>query len=112
MADLRMVNARLGWFFKVMQRKMATTRKVAKGDWRDMDVEDIFKHLTDEMKELKAELKRPGGDADAVMLKCAEVASFAFMIADHARRMGGRFPAAAPEPVVAVEDDGEMEDPE
>lgn len=84
MTNMVTVNARLSWFEREMQKKMSLPENRKKSDWREDTLGDIFRALDVEVKELATALDS-GAPEKAIIEECADVANFAFMLADLAR---------------------------
>jgi hypothetical protein len=83
MTDMSTVDDRLGWFIEKMRSKLAVSKNLAKGDWRDASENYLVKRIDEEIVELKIELfdaARP--DPEKIIKECSDVANFAFMLAD------------------------------
>lgn len=83
MTDMNTVDDRLGWFVEQMRGKLAVSKNLAKGDWREATENYLVKRIDDEIVELKTELfdvARPV--PERVIKECSDVANFCFMLAD------------------------------
>jgi hypothetical protein len=83
MTDMSTVDDRLGWFIEKMRSKLSESKNLSKGDWRTASENYFVKRIDDEVVELKIELfdvARP--DPEKIIKECADVANFAFMLAD------------------------------
>lgn len=88
MTVMKTVNPRLDWFVKQMREKLALPHNQDKGDWREADLSDIFDYLESEVKELRGALMN--GTKERVIEEAADVANFAFMVADMIGPNGAR----------------------
>ena len=71
------------WFSEIMLGKLQVNK--CKGmTWRNESAENLFKRMVEEGGELYDEIKKR--DKEAIIKECADVANFAMMIADNARR--------------------------
>lgn len=80
----------ISWFADRMEEKLRR-RERKKGGWQKESFCDLFKRLTEERDELLIELYRidldwPVSITD-IIDECVDVANFAMMIADNARRL-------------------------
>ena len=83
MTDMSTVDDRLGWFIEKMRSKLAVSKNLAKGDWRSMTDNYLIRRIDDEVAELKVELFDVARtDPERIIKECADVANFAFMLAD------------------------------
>jgi hypothetical protein len=83
MTDMSTVDDRLGWFIEKMRSKLAVSKNLAKGDWRTASENYLVKRIDEEIVELKVELfDAPRSDPEKIIKECADVANFAFMLAD------------------------------
>lgn len=74
------VSPRLGVFIGEMMRKLSVEKNQAKGDWRECTIADLVALLKKELAEMEKAIasKKSGQTVE----ECADVANFAFMIAD------------------------------
>lgn len=79
---------RLQWFNRQMHNKL--TEKEDKGLWDDLDIYWLLKRLKDETCELLEAIsihRTKGSNREEIIREAADVANFAMMIADNARRL-------------------------
>jgi NTP pyrophosphatase (non-canonical NTP hydrolase) len=79
-AELR---AEVEWFATAMERKLRANDH--KRHWHNLSMQHLSARLTQERKELYAAIA--SHDADKVLEEAADVANFAMMVADMARRL-------------------------
>jgi len=80
MSSMRVMNPRVAWFVKEMQKKLAVPKNQEKGDPRTATRRQLLKLLEHELLELKdvIEYHKP----DEIIEECADCANFLMMIAD------------------------------
>ena len=81
MASPEIFLPRMKWFYEQMEGKMLLPKNIAKGDWRESRIRDLYVLLIGEVRELEAELYS-SGPHDNIVKECADIANFAMMIAD------------------------------
>lgn len=94
-AEMSVIKAKLGELVETNLReevvRMAVdmeeklSRNDHKGGWDGMSMADLFDRLIQEERELMAAIE--GGFAPNIIDECADVANFAMMIAEKARKM-------------------------
>ena len=72
------------WFASQMEQTLLDNDH--KGGWRHMTIKELYSRLADEMGELQTEINFPEQDMAAIINECADVANFALMVADVARK--------------------------
>jgi len=83
MTDMSTVDDRLGWFIEKMRSKLSESKNLSKMDWRTAPENYFVKRIDDEVDELKTELFDVARtDPERIIKECADVANFAFMLAD------------------------------
>lgn len=75
------------WFAGEMCKTLGLPRNQAKAHWKDCSDEFLLHHLRTEVKELKWALE--SGDPALITHEATDIANFAMMIADNAKRKGG-----------------------
>lgn len=83
---MRDTKGTLAWFTDVMQHKLDMND--AKGGWENETPKDLLMCLLVECTELAEAIR--DDDIDNVVWECADVANFAMMIADIARKFKAR----------------------
>jgi hypothetical protein len=83
MRDSRVEFEAVWWFSKQMLKKLKLHNH--KDHWSGMSDDQLLDRLMDEVKELEHELVN-GGDPKDIAYEAADIANFAMMIADNARR--------------------------
>lgn len=81
---------RLHWFWRVQFAKFGVPKNQAKSDWRDMKPYELLQRLEAEVVELRMALLGTidrRRDGVAAIHECADVANFAFMLADNLRAL-------------------------
>lgn len=76
------VRGELYWFSGIMESKLK--KNDFKGGWNTYSMEGLLERMRDEYAELEEALN--GVDPEDIAQECADVANFAMMIADNARR--------------------------
>lgn len=90
MTDMKIVEPRLRWFVKIMRKKLAMPKNVAKTDWRELSILKNIRGIKDEYNELIQAwtFAVPSNDEiDAMILECADIANRAMMLADQLNEM-------------------------
>ena len=72
------------WFSGKMEEKLMQNDH--KGGWANCSIEDLYKRLLDEVRELQSEINFPTRDYEAIIKECADSSNFSMMIADLARK--------------------------
>lgn len=93
MTDMNTINERLDVFVARMREKLSEPKNLAKGDWREADENYLVGRIDDEVRELKIELfdvDRPV--PERIIKECADIANFAFMLADWVKAHPEVFP--------------------
>lgn len=72
------------WFGKKMAEKLR--KNGHKSHWRASTFAYLTRRMLQEVVELLDELEEPTLDVEAIAMECADIANFAMMIADNARR--------------------------
>lgn len=72
------------WFAELMEVKLRENDH--KGGWQDCSLDWLVERLYEEAKELWVEIDRVEPEADQIVREATDVANFAMMIADNARR--------------------------
>lgn len=80
--------SRLDWFVEQMERKLNLPKNEAKPDWRLLPLSDVMARLEGELAELQEAIRE--GTGEDIIIECADVANYAFFIADWVRTKGGR----------------------
>lgn len=80
MTDMIDVSPRVGVFFGEMLRKLSDPENQNKRDWRGYSAKWILTRIEEELAEVREAMERK--DGVAVAEECADVANFAFMLAD------------------------------
>lgn len=80
-----LVREPVAWFAREMEKKL---RKYDyRGGWDECTPGYLLNRLKEEVQELQEERARVPGDFDAEISECCDVANFAMMLADKARRV-------------------------
>ena len=72
------------WFANYMEHVLLDNDH--KGGWRNIPLEELFSRLANETGELQTEINFPEQDMAAIIKECADIANFAMMVADVARK--------------------------
>lgn len=72
------------WFAEQMERKLSANDH--KGQWQSCDAMWLLRRLKEETTELEEALLQAKFDAHELINEAADIANFAMMIADNARR--------------------------
>jgi hypothetical protein len=90
MTDEPHISNGVDWFAAKMKEKLRRPKNVAKGAWWEATPEDLFDLLQAEMEELDIQLNMFGplgiANMEKIIDECCDVANFAMMLADQARR--------------------------
>jgi len=85
MSKMKDVDPVLKWFWKKCRAKLARPENQRKSSWRDMTFGELALRLDGECGELEIELNK-GLNKAQIISECCDVANFAMMIADRARK--------------------------
>lgn len=83
------ISKTVGWFAAKMLEKLRRPKNAAKEGWQDMLTDELLSRLHEEVAELEDQIAFANvgeRNTDRIISECCDVADFAMMIADCARR--------------------------
>jgi hypothetical protein len=89
MLELNTIIESILWFAGRMIHEITLPKNMSKKQWKDLPVDYLIMQLKGEVEELEEEINQIHNnnlDFNAVIDECCDVANFAMMIADNARR--------------------------
>jgi len=75
-----------GWFQERMLDKLLLPQNLEKSPWRDATIRHLIDALKEEIHELELAVCIDEDDTPEIVSECCDVANFAMMIADLARK--------------------------